>query len=125
MYEKKYIIKIGTSEELIPVNSAQFMQYLEWCRYSFMQDKMGIDLDLMSSKGIIYHLVSCAIDVYHPLFHLDKIRVTCDFLEGEKENSFIFEQQIVMDGLICVNARIAFIRVEHSPLTKRTDMIFV
>ena len=125
MYEKKYIIKIGTSEELIPVNSAQFMQYLEWCRYSFMQDKMGIDLDLMSSKGIIYHLVSCAIDVYQPLFNLDKICVSCDMSVGEKEDSFIFEQKVMMDGLICLNAQTTIIRVENHCLTKRAEMMLI
>ena len=125
MYEKKYLIKTDASGALTSVNGTQVIEYLEWCRYAFMQDKMGVDLDIMSSKGIFYNLVSCAIDVYHPLFPLDKIRVTCDLLEEEKENSFIFEQQIVMDGLICVNARSAFIRVENQPLTKRSEMIVV
>ena len=125
MYEKKYIIKIDGGGELIPVSSTQVMQYLEWCRYAFMQDKIGIDLDIMASKGIIYNLVSCAIDVYHPLFNLDKICVSCDMSVGEKEDSFIFEQKVMMDGLICLNAQTTFIRVENHCLTKRAEMILI
>jgi acyl-CoA thioester hydrolase len=84
------------------VNNAVYQNYLEHARHCFLREK-GIDFAELTAQGIHLMLSEIQLKFKAPLKPDDDFSVTVS-LKKQGRIKYVFEQRVIRDGQICVEA---------------------
>lgn len=104
MYSKNYEVNDEHIDFQGVVDGLYFPFYMEWCRHSFMEEQVGVNLEEEAKRGNMYVLTEYNIKFKKPLKKEDNLHVTCELKKGERSSRFNFIQKILVNDKIHAEA---------------------